>query len=67
MKIAFDLEEMKPGCVLLQAAHGCELNMANVFDSKHWLINITPAMHVYDVNEDELVKLVFIVDKVHSG
>lgn len=57
MKIAFDIKEMKIGCVLLQATFGCDPKLADRFDTKHWLLAPTPDLKVYEINEDQLKQL----------
>jgi len=64
-RIAFDIEQMKPGCVLLQAvlASSC---MAHCFESRLWLTTPTPNMRVYSITREELVLLVQKVHTVHA-
>lgn len=64
-QIAFDIQEMKPGCVLIQAALGCDPAMAHGFSSKDWLINMTPAMKVYTITDDQYRQLVDKVERKH--
>ena len=66
MKIAFDTEEMKPGCVLLQATMGCDSAMAHLFSTAHWLLAPTPNLKVYEVNDSQLDQLVEMVEAVHG-
>ena len=65
MKIAFDIELMKPGCVLLQASLGGDPQLASRFDTRHWLLYPTPNLRVYEVTEEQLNQLVQIVEIKH--
>lgn len=58
MKIAYDTKLMRPACVIIQAALGCGDRLAHRFDSKDWLVNLTDNMHVYEINESQLVQLI---------
>lgn len=59
-RIAYDVDLMRPGCVLLQAVMvgGGEWNIASAFPSETWLTHPTPGMKVYAVTDDELRRLV---------
>lgn len=65
MKIAFDVEEMRPACVLLQAAFGCETKVANKFPVETWLLAPTPNMRVYNATPEQLEALVKKVEEKH--
>lgn len=56
--LLFDIKLMRPGCVLLAAAHGATSSIANRFKTEHWLLTPTPDLKVYAVTEDELDILV---------
>lgn len=58
MRIAFDAKLMRPACVILQAAFGCGPSIAHRFPTTSWLLAPTPDMHVYEIDEDNLKKLV---------
>lgn len=58
MKIAFDLTLMQPGCVLVQAAMGCEPSIAHHFNIDDWLLSPTPGMRVYPIGESQIDILV---------
>ena len=64
MKIAFDIELMKPGCALLQAAMGGTEGIANYFDSRDWIIAPTKGMKIYEVDKAQLLQ---IVEKVKAS
>jgi competence protein ComGC len=59
VKIAFDIKEMKVGCVLIQAAMGGLDNqrMATYFPTETWALAPTPEMKVYEITEDQLKML----------
>ena len=63
MKIAFDINEMKPGCVLLQATFDCDPHIAHKFKTEHWLLAPTPEMKVYELTPQQLE---ILVDKVEA-
>jgi hypothetical protein len=63
MKIAFDLPQMRPACVLLQAALGGDPAAAKRFDSETWLIAPTGDMKVYEITDEQLTAL---VDRTHQ-
>lgn len=58
MKVAFDVTLMRPACVVLQAGLGAEPSVAHAFDSRDWLVSITPNMKVYEVTPEQLTQLV---------
>jgi len=66
VKIIFDIEQMKPACVLLQAAMGGDIAVANAFNSDHWLINPTPGMKCFAVTPEQLQILVQKVKDRHG-
>ena len=62
MKIAFDVEQMRPGCALLQAGLGCGTSIAHHFPVESWLLAPTEGLKVYEVTEAQLEKLVGMVN-----
>lgn len=58
MKIAYDTELKRPGCVLIQAAMGGDPKVAHEFPTSSWLTAPTKDMKVYPVNEKQLAYLV---------
>ena len=58
MKIVYDTKLMRPGCVLLQATHGCDPALAHRFDTKHWLLAPTENLSVYPITDVQLDQLV---------
>jgi hypothetical protein len=67
MKIAFDIELMRPGCVLLQASYGCLCHELELyFPTETWLTAPTAGLAVYDVTEPQLQKLSEFVKHRHK-
>ena len=58
MKIAFDVELMRPGCVILQAALGGDRFLAHRFPTESWLLAPTPNLKVYEVTEEQVPLLI---------
>jgi len=57
MRIVFDTELKRPGCVLLQAAMGGTIGVSEfqlMFPSETWLLAPTKNMGVFKVTEDQL-------------
>lgn len=63
MDLIYDDELFRPGCVLIQAAAGCDPHIAQRFDAKHWLVGITPGMKRFSVTPEQLDLLVKITEK----
>lgn len=63
MKLVFDMKLKRPACVLLQAVLGGDKGIANRFSSELWLIEPTPDMKLYEINKEQLDKLVEYMDK----
>jgi len=57
-KIVFDIELMRPACVLIQAAMGGDPVTASAFPSETWLLVPTPGMTLYEVTPVQLRALV---------
>jgi len=66
VKIVYDIEAMKPGCVLLQAVHNCDPDLAHHFDTKHWLLAPTDNLKVYECTDDQLKQLVAMTEERHK-
>ena len=66
VKIAFDIDEMKVGCVLLQATYGCDPMLAERFNTDHWLLAPTPGLKVRPITEKQLDQLVTMVEARHG-
>lgn len=58
MKIAYDIELMRPACVIVAASMGADSDLAHWFDTQDWLLAPTPNMKVYPVTEDQVDQLV---------
>lgn len=66
-KIAFDAKLKRPGCVLLQAALGCDSRIAQEFPTSSWLLSPTDDLKIYALTEPwQLEALVRIVGKVYQ-
>lgn len=63
MKIAFDCTQKRPGCALLQAAHGADLEVLREFPCETWILSPTSDMRVYQVTKEQLTKLVEMAKK----
>jgi hypothetical protein len=64
MKIAFDTELKRPGCVLVAAAIGADTDIpSRYFDNDTWLLAPTPAMRVYDVTDEQIPMLVAMANE----
>ena len=63
-RIAFDINLMKPGCAIVQAAFGCNPSVADAFDPKHWLLSPTPNMRLYPIDAQ---RLAWLVEKVEQA
>ncbi len=62
--IVYDLELMKPGCVLLQAMYGGTIpDFSSRFDAEEWLLAPTPNLKAYEITEEQLEKLT----ELHGG
>jgi hypothetical protein len=64
--VAFDLNEMKPGCALVQTALGATHGIASRFDPAHWLLAPTPGMKVYPLTAAQVEKLAGFVATRHA-
>ena len=54
--IAYDLDEQRPGCVLIQAAMGASISSDALiaFPTESWLLAPTPAMRLFEVTPHQL-------------
>lgn len=57
-RIVYDLDLMRPGCVIIQAGRGCDPAMAHAFDTEDWLVRPTPGMRIYPITPEQLPILV---------
>jgi hypothetical protein len=59
LTIAFDLEKMRPACILLQAAMGatCTLEILEFLFPDNWLLTPTEGMRLYNTSIEELKKI----------
>lgn len=58
MKVAFDIELMRPGCVLVAAALGADTEPCAHFETETWLLAPTPGMRVFETTPEQLRRLV---------
>ena len=58
LKIAFDIDQMRPGCSLLQAAYGCPPNLADLFPIESWLLEPSEGLRVYNIERQQLTQLI---------
>jgi hypothetical protein len=52
MRIAFDIELMRPGCPIVQPVMGGNTNAADWFDPEDWLLAPTEGMRVYELSSE---------------
>ena len=57
-KIAYDVVQMRPGCVLVAAGLGADAALSSRFDPHDWLLVPTADMGVYEITEDQLRQLI---------
>lgn len=68
-RLAYDFTLGKPGCALLQAAldGNTSPDFGMDFPSDTWLLEPTPNMRVYELNDDQYLYLTFISELVSGG
>jgi hypothetical protein len=52
--IVFDIQQMRPGCALIQAIMGGSPGVLNNFPAECWLDAPTPGMALYNVTDEQL-------------
>jgi hypothetical protein len=68
VKLAYDVELMRPACVLIAVAMGADRSPTLRFPSERWLLAPTSGTHVYEINEVQLGRLVAMtLDNVTSS
>ena len=67
--LLFDCERKAVGCVLLQAAAGCDYNLVRRFgfDTKAWLTFPTPGLRRIRGTADEWLKAAQIANREHGA
>lgn len=66
--LVYDTTTYKVGCVLLQAAMGGSVEMANLFPSEYWEINPVPTLKRYPIEDEHfLVRLINLTIEHHGG
>lgn len=66
MKIAYDCELRRPGCVILQAAMGGSSEAAKMFPVESWLVAPTDGLNVYPVTRGQLKVLIEMTETAMS-
>lgn len=61
--LAYDIDQRKVGCVLLQVALGGDPDIAKRIPSEDWLVHMTPGLKVYRLTDAQVEQLV----KMHKG
>ena len=61
-RIAFDVVEMRPGCVLIAAALGASVELAKEFPVESWILQPSDDMRVYEVTDEQLAWLKEVVN-----
>ena len=64
--LAYDVQQRRPGCVLLAAAMGADTSAAKAFPSELWLVAPTPGLRVYEFSEDQLALIVIRTVNYHE-
>ena len=59
--VAFDIEQMRPACVLVAAGMNASTEAAKRFPVESWLLSPTPGMRVYETTDEQLEKLIAVV------
>ena len=62
-KIVFDPALRQPGCVLLQAAAGCDPAVARRFPAETCLFNPTPGMGIDEATDEEIDALIVMAER----
>lgn len=62
MRIAYDTVLKRPACVLVAAGVGGDTHLAQLFETKYWLLAPTENLSVYEVTEEQLKKLIKITE-----
>jgi len=62
-KIAFDVELMRPACVLVAAGYGADSSVPSLFPTDSWLLHPTDDMAVFEITDDQLEILVARVEQ----
>lgn len=63
MRVAFDTELMRPGCVIVAAMMGADTEPCSHFEVDTWLLAPTPGMRVFETTPEQLAKLVVMVNE----
>ena len=66
VRLAYDVQQKRPGCVLLAAAMGADSSAANAFPVELWLLAPTDGLRVYGVTEQQLSLIVATTINHHA-
>ena len=58
VKLLYDSQLLRPGCVLLAAVYGADRSIVSKFDSQDWLVAPTPNLRLYSVPLSEIPNIV---------
>lgn len=65
--IAFDLQAVRPACPLLQAAFGCDYQLAHLFPTEAWILQPEEGLKIYPIRTPEMmVELAMMVWEKHG-
>lgn len=56
--LAYDIDLLRPGCVLIQAGLGGSSTACNRFPTESWLLFPTPGMRLYAIPNADLEKAI---------
>jgi hypothetical protein len=62
MKVAFDTELRRPGCVIVAASLGADTEPCSHFAAATWITHPTPGMRVFETTPEQLTILVRMVE-----
>lgn len=66
MKIAYDIQSMRPGCVILQAALGCDSSLVHFFPVETWIVDSAENLKVYEITKEQLVILIRKTEETYA-
>jgi len=61
--VAYDVELLRVGCALIQAATGATIGNADLMRFDDWLTAPTPGLRLYETTEQELESLIAITNR----
>lgn len=63
--LAFDMERMKVGCVIIQAALGGDREAAMKFPNEAWAVDGIAAMRMVALTDEQLEKAIAMATELH--